>query len=100
MIASVGSTIRGASRSSTRTSPGPCITAPRMSDPRACVVVGQTGRQLTVRVDLCEQEPRLLLDLLDGVLAGDPAQRRLAGVDELDERGGQLRRVTGLLAVH
>src|SRR4051794_31245128 len=30
MIASVGSTIRGASRSSTRTSPGPCITAPRI----------------------------------------------------------------------
>src|SRR5919204_1888578 len=29
MIASVGSTIRGASRSSTRTSPGPYITAPR-----------------------------------------------------------------------
>jgi hypothetical protein len=33
MIASVGSTMRGSSRSSTRTSPGPCITAPRMRSP-------------------------------------------------------------------
>jgi hypothetical protein len=32
MIASVASTIRGSSRSSTRTSPGPYITAPRISD--------------------------------------------------------------------
>src|SRR5918992_4832603 len=31
MIASVGSTIRGSSRSSTRTSPGPYITAPRIT---------------------------------------------------------------------
>src|SRR4051812_43200454 len=30
MMASVGSTIFGSSRSSTRTSPGPCITTPRM----------------------------------------------------------------------
>src|SRR3954451_5217833 len=33
MIASVGSTIRGSSRSSTRTSPGPYITAPRTTAP-------------------------------------------------------------------
>src|SRR4051812_25565777 len=33
MIASVGSTICGASRSWTRTSPGPCITAPRIRRP-------------------------------------------------------------------
>ena len=35
MIASVGSMIRGASRSSTRTSPGPYMSAPRITPPRA-----------------------------------------------------------------
>src|SRR5215208_193979 len=100
MIASVGSTIRGASRSSTRTSPGPYITAPRMSRHHPCVVMGEVSRQLAVRVDLREQEPGLRLDALDGVLAGDPAQRRIVAVGELDETFGELDRVAGLPAVH
>src|SRR5215218_10271251 len=100
MIASVGSTICGASRPSTRTSPGPYITAPRMSGHHARVVVGEAGRQLAVRVDLGEEEPALLLDAFDGVLAGDPPQRRLVAVGELDERLSELCRVAGLLAVH
>jgi hypothetical protein len=53
-----------------------------------------------MRVDLREQEPGLLLDAVDGVLAGDPAQRRLVAVGELDERPGELGRVPGLLTVH
>src|SRR5687767_3417749 len=114
MIASVGSMIPGASRSSTRTSPGPYITAPRTtvslsssspsvvcpSGRHAGVVVGEVDRQLAVRVDLLEQEPGLLLDAFDGVLAGDPAQRRAVAVGELDERSGELGRVAGLPAVH
>jgi len=50
-----------------------------------------------VRVDLGEQEPRLLLDALDGIRAGDPAQRRLLAVGELDQRPGELRRVAACL---
>src|SRR5688572_213231 len=100
MIASVGSTIRGASRSSTRTSPGPCITAPRMSGHHARVVVGEAGRQLAARVDLGEAEPGLLLDAFDGILAGDPAQRWLVAFGQLDERSGELGRVACLPAVH
>src|SRR4051812_23506106 len=114
MIASVGSSIRGASRSSTRTSPGPYITAPRTtvslrsgsasvmcpSGRHASVVVGEVRRQLAVRFDLREQTSGLLLDALDGVLAGNPAQRRLVAAGELNERSGELGRVPGLLAVH
>src|SRR5215211_4967415 len=100
MIASVGSTIRGASRSSTRTSPGPYITAPRMSGLHASVVVVEVGRQLAVRVDLREQEPGLRLDALDGIVARDPTQRRIVTVGELDEPFGELDRVAGLPAVH
>jgi hypothetical protein len=46
-----------------------------------------------VRADLREQQPRLLLDALDGILAGDPTQRRLVAVGDLDERLGELGRV-------
>src|SRR5688572_25357435 len=99
MIASVGSTSRGASRSSIRTSPGAYMTAPRMSGHHPRVVVGEAARQLAVRVDLREQEPGLGVDALHGVLAGDPAQRRLVALGELDERFGELGRVAGLAAV-
>src|SRR3954447_1798952 len=105
MIASVGSTIAGASRSSTRTSPGPYITAPRStvslvscsaavvcpSGRHARVVVAQAPRQLAVRVDLGEQQTGLLLDALDGVLAGDPAQPRLLARWQLRPRPGAQR---------
>src|SRR4051812_43717847 len=116
MIASIGSTICGSLRSSTRTSPGPYITAPRTMLSFALkiwtvvgypgsrgdlgVVPSEVGRERSVRVDLREQEAGLLLDTLDGVLAGDPAQRRIVVVAELDERSGELGRVASLLAVH
>src|SRR6266496_1242862 len=64
------------------------------------VAVGQGGRQVTVGVDLGEHVLGLLLDDLDGVGAGDPAQRRLVLARELDQRLGELGGVTALLAVH
>src|SRR5215217_7684349 len=64
------------------------------------VPVGQAGRHVAMRVDLREQQPRLVLDALDHVLAGGPAQRRLSGTGQLDERPSELGRVAGLRAVH
>src|SRR3712207_8813715 len=49
------------------------------------VVVGEAGRQSSVGMHLLEQELRLLLDGLDGVLAGDPAQRRRLTGRKLDQ---------------
>src|SRR3954465_76107 len=66
----------------------------------AGVVVVEIGGQLAVRVDLREQQSRLVLDALDHVLAGRPAQRRLIGIGQLDQRARELGRVAGLLAVH
>jgi hypothetical protein len=53
-----------------------------------------------VGIDLVEQFPRLLFDTLDGVGAGDPAQRRLGLVGEVDECGCQLGGIAPLLTVH
>ena len=47
-------------------------------------------------VRLREQGPGLLLEGVDGVGAGGPAQRRLGLARELDERLGELGGVTSL----
>ena len=65
MIASVGSTIVGISRSSTRTSPGPCMMTPRM------VVVSLVPEVMstTLRAGLVRRK-----SLPWGVPAGHPSQ--------------------------
>jgi hypothetical protein len=52
--------------------------------------VGEVARQLAVGVGLGEQGLGFLLDGLDGVGAGGPAQRWLVLVGELDQRTGEL----------
>src|SRR5215218_2285949 len=64
------------------------------------VVVGQRAGQFAVGVGLGEQLLGLLLEHPDGVDAGRPAQRRLGGAGELDQRSGELGRVAALEAVH
>jgi hypothetical protein len=56
--------------------------------------------QVTVGVDLGEQVLRLLLDAGDGVGTGDPADWRLLGAGELDQRRGELGGIAALQAVH
>jgi hypothetical protein len=52
--------------------------------------VGERRGQVTVGVDLGQEVLGLLLDGLDGVGAGDPAQRRLVPARELDQGVGEL----------
>src|SRR4051812_40634818 len=66
----------------------------------ARVVVRERRGQFAVGVGLGKQVFGLLFDGLDGVGTGDPAQRWLVLARKLDERLGELGRVTALQAVH
>src|SRR5947209_7519930 len=65
-----------------------------------CVVVRERRGQFAVGVGLGEQVFGLLFDGLDSIGTGGPAQRRLVLTRKLDERPGELGRVTTLQAVH
>src|SRR3954470_24897421 len=66
----------------------------------ARVVVRERRGQFAVGVGLGKQVFGLLFDGLDGVGTGGPAQRRLVLARKLNERLGELGRVTALQAVH
>src|SRR3954447_803780 len=76
MIASVGSTICGSSRSSTRTSPGECITTPLISVPLPLVPSGWSASAIT------PLELRCLRILFVADVAA-PAHRAAAVIGEL-----------------
>jgi hypothetical protein len=59
---------------------------------RSGVVVGEVAGQLAVGLHLGQEALGLLLNNLDGVGAGDPAQRRLVGACQLNQGVGELGR--------
>src|SRR4051794_15540794 len=64
------------------------------------VVVGEAGGELAVSVGLGEERVGLGLEEFDGVGTGGEPRGGLLKRGEVDERGGELRRVAALLAVH
>src|SRR4051794_8167347 len=103
MIASVGSTRRGSSRSSTRTSPGPCITAPRTTVSCRCpsgwccsytrssgegrALVDQRDDAVADDLRFREPERASLGCLLEGLLARPEDHRKDHQVDLVHEVG-------------
>jgi hypothetical protein len=67
---------------------------------RSGLVDGERRRQVAVRIDLCEQFVRLLLDGGDRVGARSPAQRRRLLVSDRDKSLRELRGIVGLLTAH
>jgi hypothetical protein len=63
------------------------------------VVVAEVAAQLTRGFDLCEKLLGLDRDALDGVGAGDEAQRRLVLAGKGQQGMGELGGVAGLLSV-
>src|SRR6266498_378762 len=77
-----------------------CVTAYLPLTSGVSLIERERRRQLAVDIDLREQVVGFLLDGLDSVGAGNPAQRRLLLVDDGDQSLRELRGVAALLAAH
>src|SRR5438093_10013933 len=77
-----------------------CMTAYLSLTSGLSVVEPERRRQAAVGIDLREQVVGLLLDGLDRVRAGNPAQRRLLLADDGDKSLRELHGIAALLAAH